>query len=228
MERLVGALVNEVVRDGDVVRRRLLMPIDRSFGEAVLRTLEAAGFESAPRFLGHDDDGAQVLSWVEGTVRSGLGAFDDAVTEVLRRVRRFHDLVPGVCHHDLAPRNTVWRADGSPVFIDWDLCGPGRPIEDVAHVCWQFFGLGPERAVGVVAPLVRAAADAYGLDAEGREVLVDEVAGWQERCADGIEQRAAAGWAPMRVLVERGAVEEVREARAWVLDHRRELTAALG
>lgn len=228
MERLDGALINEVVRDGATVRRRLLVPLDRSFGEGVLRSLEAAGFEAAPRFLGHDDDGSQRLSWVEGTVRNGLGAFDaDDVAEVLRWVRRFHDLAPGVCHNDLAPRNTVWRPDGCPVFIDWDLCAPGRPIEDVAHACWQFLGLGPERPVGDVAPLLAAAVDAYGLDEDGRRVLVAEIAAWQQRCADGIEERAERGEAPFLKLVDGGAVAEIRQSRAWVLDNRATITNSL-
>ena len=220
-------LVNEVVREGATVRRRLRMPLDRTFGERVLQVLAGHGFAGAPELLGHDGAGAQLLSWVEGVVRPGPASADD-VAAVLRLVRLFHDLVPDVCHNDLSPRNTVWRPDGTPVLIDWDLCAPGRPIEDVAHACWQFLGLGPERAVAEVAPLLRTAVDAYGLDPAGRAIVVDEIAGWQKRCADGIEERALAGWAPMQLLVERGAVRDVRGARVWVLDHRDELRAALG
>ncbi|WP_372345502.1 phosphotransferase family protein [Streptomyces sp. KL116D] len=72
-------------------------------------------------------------------------------------VREFHDVTADsglaagtqrvVCHNDLDPRNTVyateageWRPTG---FIDWDLAAPGRRVDDVAHVCWQYLDLGP-------------------------------------------------------------------------------------
>jgi tRNA A-37 threonylcarbamoyl transferase component Bud32 len=221
-------LLNEVVRVGDTVRRRALLPMDRSFAESLLTRLSSEGFEGAPRFLGHDDEGRQILSWIEGDVRTG--PCDDAVEDVFRLVRRFHDLAPDVCHNDLSPRNTVFPRERSrgPVFIDWDLAAPGRAIEDVAHACWQFLALGPDRTVDEAAPLLRRAADAYGLGAQGRAVLVDEIAAWQQRCADGIAERAAAGMAPMQALVDRGAVQDVREARAWVVAHRAALRAALG
>ena len=228
MDVLPGSLINEVVRVGATVRRRMLLPADRSFSEAVLLRLEAAAYPATPRFLGHDDEGRQVLSWVEGEVRSGVGAFDGDVEGILRLVRRFHELEPGVCHNDLAPRNTVWTPSGEPVFIDWDLCAPGDPLADVAHVCWQFLGLGPGRDAENVAPRLASAADAYGLDHERRRALVDQILRWQQQSADGIEGGAAAGRVPMRVLVDRGAVEEIRAARAWVVRHRAVLDAALG
>ena len=224
----MDGLINAVERVGDTVRRRALVDLERSFGEAVLRRLEAAGFDAAPRFLGYDEQGRQVLAYVEGEVRPPApGAFDDELPRVLETVRRFHDLCPGVIHNDLAPRNTVWRADGSPVFIDWDLCAAGRPIEDVAHVCWQFGHLGPIRMAEEVAPVLRRGVDAYGLDGAERAMLVDEIAGWMQRCADGIEERAERGEAPFLKLVDGGAVAEIRQSRAWVLDNRATITNSL-
>ena len=84
-----------------------------------------------------------------------------SLVRVAELVREFHDLTAGtplagdaevVCHNDLAPNNTVYSPDGAglrPVaFIDWDLAAPGRRIHDVAHVCWQYLGLGPGAVVG--------------------------------------------------------------------------------
>jgi Ser/Thr protein kinase RdoA (MazF antagonist) len=162
-----------------------------------------------------------MLSWVEGEVRPPGSTFDEELPEVLRLVRRVHDLCPGVCHNDLAPRNTVWAA-GGPVFIDWDLCAPGRPIEDVAHACWQFLALGPQRQAEVqrVATALRRGVDAYGLDAAGRAIVVNEIVAWQERCADGIDDRARRGEPPFLKLVAAGAVADIRASREWVLDQR--------
>ena len=221
MESPLPGLVSEVVRDGATVRRRIYPGLDVRFGESVLQRLEAAGFASAPRFLGYDDAGRQVLTYVEGELRPGPASDGDLVA-VLGVIRRFHDLCGGrVCHNDLAPRNTVWPVDGSaPVLIDWDLCAPGRPIEDVAHACWQFCTLGPAEDVATAARRVRLAADAYGLAAGERDLLVDEILGWQQRCADGIEERAAAGHAPWITLVEGGAVAEIRASSRWLAGHR--------
>lgn len=228
MEEQLGGLVASVSRVDDTVRRRTYPGLDVRFGEVVLQRLEAAGFAGAPRFLGYDDDRRQVLSYVEGEVRPAPVADADLAT-VMRTIRRFHDLCGGtVCHNDLAPRNTVWPpGGGEPVLIDWDLCAPGRPVEDVAHACWQYAGLAPSAPVDVAVRRVAVAAEAYGLDAAGREVLVEEIGAWQQRCADGIEERAAAGHPPWIELVERGAVAEVRSARTWLGDHRAEFAAAL-
>jgi Ser/Thr protein kinase RdoA (MazF antagonist) len=48
-----------------------------------------------------------------------------------------------LCHHDLAPNNTVYRAGVPYPFIDWGVAGPGRRVQDVAHICWQWLDLGP-------------------------------------------------------------------------------------
>ena len=63
---LAGGMANEgqVVRVGDTVRRP-----QRSWSpatHALLRHLEAVGFEGAPRFLGIDEHGREVLSYVPG------------------------------------------------------------------------------------------------------------------------------------------------------------------
>ena len=93
---------------------------------------------------------------------------------VAQLVRRFHDLTMGtrlagdeevVCHNDLSPKNTVYRDLGHglrPIaFIDWDIAAPGARIHDVAHVCWQFVGLGPDTDVTEAGRLIRAVADGY-------------------------------------------------------------------
>jgi Ser/Thr protein kinase RdoA (MazF antagonist) len=65
-----------------------------------------------------------------------------------------------VCHHDIDPRNTVFRQRGTGIepvaFIDWDIAGPGRRIEDVAHLAWQFVPLAPGTDVGRAARALRA------------------------------------------------------------------------
>ncbi len=235
---LGGGVVNEVVRIGDTVRRT---PSQRSdFVRELLALFERAGWPGAPRFLGTDGHGREMFGYLEGraavTPRERAAArTDEALVEVARLVREFHDLTHGtalagdqdvVCHNDLAPKNTVYTAWRPTAFIDWDLAAPGERIHDLAHVCWQYLDLGPGVTdVRDTARRIRLICDAYGLD--GRDGLLDTVLWWQDRCRSGIEAGALRGEPAMVRLCAQGAVEEVRAARQWVAGHRRELGAFL-
>jgi Ser/Thr protein kinase RdoA (MazF antagonist) len=123
------------------------------------------GFDGAPRVLGFDAQGREILTYVPGDVPRSASpdvATDRALAAVGRLLRRYHEatsgfsLPPGVgwhggeadpgpgsvvCHNDLAPRNTVFR-EGIPVaFVDFDLASSAPPAWDVAHLAWQFVPL---------------------------------------------------------------------------------------
>nr|WP_203614538.1 phosphotransferase [Streptomyces sp. SID13726] len=206
----------------------------------MLALFENAGWRGAPRFLGVDELGRETFDYLPGraAVTPGERAAartDEALGEVARLVRAFHDLTHGtplagdrdvVCHNDLAPKNTVYTAWRPSAFIDWDLAAPGERIHDVAHVCWQYLDLGPGVTdVRDTARRLRLICDAYGLDT--RDGLLDTVLWWQDRCRRGIEAGAARGEPAMVGLCEQGAVDEVRAARKWVAAHREELGAFL-
>jgi aminoglycoside phosphotransferase (APT) family kinase protein len=165
-------------------------------------------------------------------------AAPSCLAALARLVRELHDLTAGtplagdaevVCHHDLDPRNTVFRRGTSGVepvaFIDWDIAGPGRRIEDVAHLVWQFVPLGPGTDVVRAAHALRTVCDAYGtLD---RAELVPTVLWWQHRCADGIDAGARDGEPAMLRLAERGVPDAVREQAAWTQAHAEDLARLL-
>lgn len=244
---LEGGYVNDVARVGATVRRQVREP--RPFVHDLLRVLEAAGWSGAPRFLGFDDQGREILSWIDGRVPwSGVEEppsipDEGSVAAVARLARELHDLTAGsllatggdvVCHNDLSPRNTVsrevvenglvrWR----PVaFIDWDGSAPGRRVHDVAHIAWQW-AANTTSTPDAAARLVRVAADAYGLDRDDRADLVDTILWWQDRCWRGIQAQIDAGAASAARLDEAGAVDAVRADYEWTLRHRRTLDAGL-
>lgn len=67
-----GWMTRGLVRIGGTIRRPLH---DRSaYVQAVLLHLEAVGFEGAPRFLGVDDEGREILTYIEGDVLDGSPA----------------------------------------------------------------------------------------------------------------------------------------------------------
>ncbi|MFD1716337.1 phosphotransferase [Georgenia deserti] len=238
-ERLDGGFVNEVVRHGDEVHRAL--GPNAAFVHALLEHL--AEWPGAPRLV-RTDGRTEVLTHLPGRsgaepeVRARL-AEPDALAAVVRLTRQLHDRTAGtvlageqevVCHHDLDPRNTICRPDRTgalmPVaFVDWDIAGPGRRIEDVAHVAWQFVPLGPGTDIDVAADHLRLICDSYGR--VDREELIPTVLRWQERCATGIEAGAAAGDSAMRDLERAGVPEQVRRARTWTDTHAVELRRRL-
>ncbi len=124
---LLGGDVNVVVRVGDTVRR----PVGPRGVQALLRWYEHVGFEGAPRFLGIDDQGREVLSYVEGEPAfAPVPAGDEVVAAVGRLLRRAHDAPAGfsppadagwdthvagmdagevICHLDLDWTNVIFR-----------------------------------------------------------------------------------------------------------------------
>jgi Phosphotransferase enzyme family len=158
-QELVGGMDagRGVVRVGDTVRRPAMAAPVR----ALLRHLEAVGFRGAPRHLGTDEQGRDVLSWVEGDVPVPPypdWALTDAALESLGRLMRdYHEAVSSfarsgltgwsaewsdpvggsvgdsvVCHNDLFPENVVFRDGAVVALIDFDMAAPGRPLWDLA------------------------------------------------------------------------------------------------
>jgi aminoglycoside phosphotransferase (APT) family kinase protein len=142
-----------VVRIGDTVRR----PGMREPVRALLRHLDAVGFAGAPRHLGTDEQGRDVVSWVDGDVPvppyPAWALTDEAIVSLGRLVRDYHEAVapfdaagltgwsgqwsdpgggPVVCHNDLFPENAVFRGGVVVALIDFDMAGPGRPLWDLA------------------------------------------------------------------------------------------------
>ncbi|MFJ3662649.1 phosphotransferase [Streptomyces sp. NPDC090119] len=232
---LPGGFVTAVVRVGDTVRRPASARTE--FVSDLLRLLESSGWSGAPRYLGMDDEGREVLSFLDGHVawesrRPAAVSSDESLLAVARLVREFHDLTAGtplagdqevVCHNDLSPKNTVYqphRGELRPAaFIDWDLAAPGARVHDIAHVCWQYLDLGPAVTdVEEVARRMRLIVDGYELS--DRQRLVSTILWWQDRCRRGIETRADAGDTAMIRLRDAGVVRQVQTAYQWVSDHR--------
>ena len=170
---------------------------------ALLRHLEAAGFEGAPRVVGtgQSADGREAVAYVPGDVAPLLWAADAAYAlgALLRALHaatasfagagpwlpRWGRDLPGsarvIGHCDAAPWNVVAR-DGVPVaLVDWDTAGPVGARWEVAQAAWlnaRLFDDDVALRDGLPDPATRAGCvaaicDGYGLAGAERAGLVD-------------------------------------------------------
>ncbi|WP_049570605.1 aminoglycoside phosphotransferase family protein [Streptomyces sp. SBT349] len=221
-----------VVRVGDTVRRPA-GPWTPAV-HALLDHLHRAGYAAAPRPLGIDERGREVLTFAPGRTvwpeRFPLLDPEARLARVARLIRAFHDAVadftppPGarwqnlmpsggaeiVIHHDLAPWNLVVDdATDTWTFIDWDVAGPGTRLWDLAYAAHGFVPLSAAPGLGrpdrAAAARLRLFADAYGLtDEADRRALVPLLA---RRCLsmhDFLRAQAAQGVQPWATLWNEG------------------------
>ena len=225
-EVALGGNLQDAVRIGDTVHRRA-GPWTPAV-HALLRYLESAGFP-APRVVGMDGQGREVLRFIAGDVDAGgdrpmSDAFwtDQCVAEAGRLLRRYHDVVAQfrpppnarwryvaptsyelICHNDWAPWNTLMRDGHVAVMLDWDLAGPGTRLWDIATAVYEWAPL----FVGYKNPKIedrrrrlKLFVDSYGL-ADRSELLLTLRMRLQHMGAF-VEAEARAGDIGMRRLVD--------------------------
>ncbi|WP_406163091.1 phosphotransferase [Streptomyces sp. NBC_01005] len=182
-----------VVRVGNTVRR----PATASslFVAELLGDLRQQGFTGAPRHLGFDMAGREVLSYLPGHVPARFQRWTDPqVAAAGALLRAFHDATRGsrltgrhpvVCHHDPGPNNTVFADDVPVAFIDFDTAAPGDPLEDLGYMAWTWcISSKPDAPPATVqAAQLRILADVYGLGATSRSSLIDAALDRQTRNA---------------------------------------------
>jgi Phosphotransferase enzyme family len=200
-EPLSGGDVSGVVRVGETVRRPIgpWSPAVHS----LLRHFEQVGFE-APRVLGTDIAGREILSFVPGDAAlSPVPASDEAVVALAKLLRRMHDSQAGyrppadaawqalggdqhagevICHNDLFWPNVICRKGLPAALIDWDLAAPGRRLDDLASAAYFWLPLRSDtRAVPWGLPSdrrperLRLLCDSYGLGAGERARMFDAI-----------------------------------------------------
>lgn len=191
LELPAGDVTVGVVRIGDTVRRPRSAVSD--WVAAYLHHLAAAGFDGAPRHLGTDGRGRDVLTYVSGDVPGDpvepWATRDEVLPGVARLLRRLHDASVGfrpadrertvgrpvpsypegeamlVAQRDVTPQNTVFRDGVAYAVIDFDLSDWTTRSVDLANTAMHW--------VPMVAPHDRGASYA-GTDVGGRlRLLLD-------------------------------------------------------
>ena len=231
---LTGGNLSTVVRVGDTVRRPT-GPWTPAV-HALLRHLD--GWPGAPRVLGIDEQGREVLELVPGATawpEMGALATDEGLARAGALLREYHERVVSF----VPPADAVWQfaeleTDSDPfvggegkivchndcaawnlvigedrwAFIDWDVCGPRPRIWDVAYAVR---GMVLVQRDDDVRRRVEVFCDAYGLDAVERRRLPEIVCARIESSIGLMRRRGEAGeepWASMWRSDHRTAWEE--------------------
>ncbi len=156
-ETLTGGNVSIVYRSGDTVRRELKPDSPKTHN--LLQHLENKGFSYAPKFLGTDEKGREILSFIDG--ESGnypLKKYmwsNDVLKEIPKILRLYHDAVSDfpllnewkpmdntpdkievVCHNDFAIYNIIFNHEKPVGIIDFDVAAPGPRLWDIAYTLY--------------------------------------------------------------------------------------------
>jgi Ser/Thr protein kinase RdoA (MazF antagonist) len=244
----------QVHRVGDTVRRPLRPTSPAT--HALLRHLEDVGFDGAPRVLGVDDTGREMLSYVPGQAVTApppaWGLTEAALRSVGELLRRFHDAaagfdhtryawsnpVPapfdgaGIAHNDPNLDNVVFRGGRAVALIDFDLAAPGAPVWDVAAAARLWAPLRARSDIddlrrGRALPRLRILVDAYGLDAAERARFVTALRDNHEWMIGIVRAGAARGVPGFAAYWTPEAAARNRRFRAWVERHAEAIEAAL-
>jgi hypothetical protein len=254
---LDGGLTNAglVSRVGDTVRRprRPTSPAT----EALLRHLERVGFEGAPRYLGVDERGREVLSYIPG--EAAIFPYRDwalterALVSVAELLRGYHQAVAGfdpsghdwpdpvpaafrgdlVCHNDPNLDNVIFEDGLAVALIDFDLAGPGTVSWDLACAArlWAPLRRGrdtPEQVRRQSLERLALFADAYGASREEREGMVQAFVPCHDWCYGVVRRAVAAGHEAFGLYWREGGEARTERTRDWLATHGQELRAALG
>jgi Ser/Thr protein kinase RdoA (MazF antagonist) len=253
---LDGGITNAglICRVGNTVRRPAR---DASSGtRALLEHLERVGFDGAPRYLGRDERGREVLSFVEGEAviepYPDWALTDEALVSVADLLRRYHEAVTSfdpshhawpravprafgggiVCHNDPNLDNVVFAGGRAVALIDFDLAGPASVVWEVACAIRLWAPLRADRDVpeplrGRALDRLRLFADAYGLDAGQRTRLPDALRAAHEWAYDVVRDAVADGHGAFGRYWSDGGQGRAERTTHWLEEHQGAMCEAL-
>lgn len=169
---LVGGRSTEYVYlEGDVVYRPH-KPCSKIFGP-LLRYFESKGIPYTHRYLGVDDSGHDMFSYIPGEVPIEVGSTtQDQLEDFMRIVRILHDASSTylgdngqvMCHGDLSPCNVVFHDDRPIAVIDWDSASPAPRWHDLAYIIWTWVNIGkPDIDIGYMLECIAGSLSSYSV-----------------------------------------------------------------
>jgi len=206
--------------------------------------------------VGEDDQGREVLTFISGEVAGrpwpDWVADESRAVSVARLLRELDDCliglgIPGdvedeapplpgprfIGHRDITPENTVFRDGRAVALIDFDLVRPSSRVDEVVNLLlwWGAWMPIPDREAMMreidAAERGRLLVDAYGLAADGRDLVVPVAIASAERSWHTMRERAdtlGGGWARMW---REGVGDRIRRREQWLRQNADALRAAV-
>jgi hypothetical protein len=181
---------------------------------------------------------------------------DDALASVAMLLRRFHQASASfdrtgttwsaeladrsgggavVCHNDVCLENVVFRDGAAAGLLDFDYAAPGRPEYDLARFAGMCVPVDDDVSAAQIGwqpadrpARLRLVADAYGLDASQRLLLLAIVADLIARGGEFVRRHVEAGDPGfVRMWNEMGGAERFDRRRRWWDQQHSSFAAAL-
>jgi hypothetical protein len=231
-----GESNRNVVKVGDTVRKE---PAENcEFVRKVMTELTNNNFNYSPKYLGVDDKGREIMTYVEGEQMNHTEISLDLMKQTFGALRQFHDIFSKselkgaeetLIHTDFAPWNLIVKDNKLVGVLDFDDVKPGRRISDVAYVCWTFLDIGSTDSNFTEEEVYRYLQDlikAYGYidTSDFVDVLLLEqnrILKYREGRVEEVEEGDEKEY--RKVLCE-----EIRKEIEWVKRNRENIDRALG
>ncbi|AGF57225.1 hypothetical protein B0P06_004482 [Clostridium saccharoperbutylacetonicum] len=163
MKKLSGGNSTSVYKHNETVLRE--QKTWSSTIHRVLLHLEKFEYTNSPRFIGIDDMGREILSFVPGECKADYPFTNDEneqlsiIKKVAEIMRKYHDATLSfertdidswmfsykgalekevICHNDIAPYNMTFVNNMPYGLIDFDTCCPAPRIWDIVYALYRF------------------------------------------------------------------------------------------
>ena len=230
-----GESDKHVVKVGKTVRKDTGSNSDRV--HSVLKFLTSKGFTLTPIFLGVDEKGREIITYIAG---EPINTDDESIElskQCMKGLRRFHDILSNsdlrgteetVCHRDFAPWNILSSKGKIVGIVDLDDVCPGKRITDVAYACWTFLNLGDskiKRSTQEQIQQIVILLDAYGpIDTSD---FIDELLSEQTRVLQYRKSRVSTARNEEERKLRQEKSEEIVKQIEWVKKNREEIDCGL-
>jgi tRNA A-37 threonylcarbamoyl transferase component Bud32 len=211
-----GRVTKNVTKIGKFVHRPCCN--NSSFVHNTLLWKEKKNPTIAPHFIGIDDDGREIITFLEGYSPDNLGNFSNKqLYNAGKIINNLHNVLSDfpdckydqtVCHNDLSPCNFMFQNDAPYAVFDWDTAEIGDPMNDLAYSIWMWCDIGNrEQSIELVNDKINSIMDGYGIK---RFDISDKIIEQMERhdnLAIGKEE-----WVNFR--------QWVKECKEWVIKYK--------
>ncbi|HEY1645375.1 MAG TPA: aminoglycoside phosphotransferase family protein [Candidatus Saccharimonadales bacterium] len=246
--------VNELVKIGSTIHR----PAGTWTKQVheLLSYIRSRNFTAAPEPLGYDENGLEILSFLEGNI----GAYpiteeartDEALVSSAKLLRQYHDSTVGfaakhmdgwqhparqpvevICHGDYGPHNCLFEHGQAVGIIDFDTAHPGPRVWDVAYAVYRFAPLTQGEVpkglddIKNQAKRMRLFCDGYGITEADRSKLIDVVRNRLKALVESMKEQAAAGNLGFQEHIRRGDADLYLKDVAYIDRHREHLVKVL-